>query len=198
MKRTFAILTTVFTLTVPAIASEAETSASATGGHRSPGSATATARYAGNVGFVRTDTRTGSVNLARGVAVGFDEDGLSVSLSTAIAPRFGPAVGSTFNFSLGANGEAAVSRGTSQADGGHTSAVTVGGETASGPFSPVASSLAGGRTLGGGSVRADTHSEHYGSPRIVHRDVTVVRTKHRVVRTVRPEVPSVRPLIVRR
>jgi hypothetical protein len=145
-------------------ASDAQTSARATGG-RGPGSATATARYEGDVGFARTDTRTGRVNLARGVAVGFDEDGLSLSLSTAVAPRNGPAFATNFNMTIGANGEVATSAGHSNATGGVARTVESGGRATSTPWGSDSAATAGGHTAHGGRVSASTRSDHAGSPR---------------------------------
>ena len=54
--------------------------------------------------MTRTRTSTGRVNLARGLAVGFDRDGMDVSFSHAIAGRIGPAYAGTFNLSIGRDG----------------------------------------------------------------------------------------------
>lgn len=118
-------------------ASEAQTSASATGG-RNNGAATATARYDGQVGFARTDTKTGKVNLARGVAVGVDANGLSLSLSHAIAPQHGPAIATNFNMSIGRDGEVNHSVGSAVASGGSDRTVMAGGHTQSSAPSRVA------------------------------------------------------------
>ena len=118
---------TLLLAAMPTLASDAETSAQASDGAGHSGTATATARYAGDVGFARTDTRSGRVNLARGVAVGVDEDGLTLSVSLAVAPQRGPAVATNFNLSLGRNGAAAVSVGRSVAQGGATRTVTASG-----------------------------------------------------------------------
>ena len=70
-------------------ASDARTSATASGGPAGPGTAAATASFAGERGFTRTQTRTGDVNHARAVAVGIDEDGLLHAFRGATA---GPGV----------------------------------------------------------------------------------------------------------
>jgi hypothetical protein len=150
--------------TSAARASDAETSATATRGRSRSGTATATARYEGNVGFARTDTRTGAVNLARGVAVGVDEDGISLSVSLAIAPQRGPAYATNFNLSFDTDGDSASSFGTAAATGGTRRTVTAGGRTSAAPMGPIATSMAGGATHNGGMVRAITHSD-----RRVHR-----------------------------
>ncbi|MEW6253139.1 MAG: hypothetical protein AB1716_21075, partial [Planctomycetota bacterium] len=97
------------------LASDVETSASATGGRYGAGTATGTARYAGDVGFARTDTRTGEVNAARSVAVGVDPNGLSLSWSLALAPNRGPALATNFNMRIGADGQVAASNVLSRA-----------------------------------------------------------------------------------
>lgn len=148
----------VFGLTAAAWAADAETSATAARLPGGSGTATATARYEGDHGFARTDTRTGQVNVARGVAVGVDEHGVSVSVSTAVAPRNGPAIATNFNMSIGLNGSA-TSTGRVTATGGVERSVTAGGATATRPAGPVASSVASGRTDPGGVVRAATTSD---------------------------------------
>jgi hypothetical protein len=157
-------------LVAPALASDAQTSATATGGRGRSGTATASARYEGDIGFARTDTRSGSVNLARGVAVGFDEDGLSLSLSLALAPKRGPAVATTFNISLDRDGEVATSVGTALATGGTSRSVSAGGSTAATTYRPVASATTAGVSRNGGVVRTYTHSDRY-----VSRETTVRR-----------------------
>lgn len=154
-----------------AAASDAETSAQATGGRGPSGSALATARYEGDVGFARTDTRSGRVNLARGVALGFDADGLSLSLSTALAPRSGPALATTFNISIGTNGEVAHSVGTALATGGTARTVAAGGSAATARHGGTAVAAASGRTQSGGTVRVATQSEHVR----IYRPAPVVR-----------------------
>ena len=78
-------LLSIALLAASASASDARTSASAASNGRRSGTAAASATYKGDVGFARTDTRTGQINLARGVAVGVDDRGLSLSVSTALA-----------------------------------------------------------------------------------------------------------------
>lgn len=157
-----------------ALASEAETSASATAGRRHSGTATGTARYEGDAGFARTDTRTGAVNAARSVAIGVDEDGLTLSLSLAVAPNRGPAYATTFNFSIGADGEASTSIGTALATGGLARTVGAGGRATATPFGVNATSTAYGSTQHGGMVRAETRSDHYD-----RRDLPVRRVIYR-------------------
>jgi len=143
-----------------ALASEAETSATAgsSRGYRS-GTAAATARYEGDRGFARTDTRSGRVSLARGVALGMDEDGLSLSVSHAVAPAGGPAVASNFNISLGLDGSVAHSVGLAVADGPIFRSATAGGTSSAGRSGSVAASLASGKTDSLGTVRVTTHSD---------------------------------------
>ncbi len=152
--------------TTSARASDAETSAAATSGRGRTGTATATARYEGDVGFARTDTRTGAVNVARGVAIGVDEDGISLSVSLAVAPQRGPAYATNFNLSFDTNGDSAASFGTAIATGGTRRTITAGGRAGGTGFQPVSSSMAGGTTHNDGIVRAITHSD-----RTVHREL---------------------------
>lgn len=160
-----------------AFASEAETSATASGGrYGSSGTVAGTARYVGDVGFARTDTRTGILNAARSVAVGVDRDGLSVSVSTALAAPNGQALGATFNFALDRQGESAYSVGRVNATGGRAQTATVGGSVFT-ARTPVARALAGGRTDGGGVVAAHTVS----GQRPVREVVRVIQPVRRVI-----------------
>ena len=154
----------LFATAALALASDAETSATATGGRGHAGSAAATARYDGNIGFARTNTRSGRVNLARGGAVGVDERGLSLSISTAIAPRRGPAIATNFNMSIDRSGRSSHSIGTAIAQGGTRRSATVAGSTTT-RRGGSSLSLASGRTRGGGIVRARTES-HHSRPRL--------------------------------
>ena len=156
--------------TTTARASDAETSASATSGRGRPGTATAAARYEGDIGFARTDTRTGAVNVARGVAVGVDEDGVSLSVSLAIAPQRGPAYATNFNLSFDTDGGSAASFGTALAGGGTRRTVSVGGIASARPCGASATAMAGGVAHNGGVVRTFTHSG-----RSEHREVVVRR-----------------------
>jgi hypothetical protein len=156
-------------------ASDTETSASATGGRARSGTAIATARYEGDVGFARTDTRTGNINLARGVAVGVDEDGLSLSVSLAIAPLSGPAFATNFNLSFESDGDVATSFGTSRATGGTSRTVAVGGRASATPYRPLAMSTASGVSRNGGVVRTYTHSNQYERREVAVRRVIRIR-----------------------
>jgi hypothetical protein len=120
------------------------------------GTAAASAHYQGDVGFARTTTRTGSINLARGVALGVDEHGIALSVSTAIAPRRGPAVATNFNVSLGRDGHSSASFGTALASGPAQRSVQASGATSS-RRGGQSLSLAGGRAPGG-TVQAKAHS----------------------------------------
>lgn len=112
-------------------ASDAQTSASA-GAGLGRDVAAATARYEGDVGFARTDSRSGRVSSARGVAVGLDEDGLSLSVSQAVAPRFGPALATSLNFGIERDGDVSASLGVARADGPIYRQATAGGGAGSG------------------------------------------------------------------
>jgi hypothetical protein len=143
------------------LASEAETSASA-GSNRSRrnGTATATARYVGDIGSARTQTRSGRVNVARGVAWGLDENSLSLSVSNAIAPRNGPAVATTFNLSIGTDGRVSHSTGTSVARSPVYRSVSASGSVGT-TRRAAAMSSASSKSDRFGRVRAVTRSRDY-------------------------------------
>jgi hypothetical protein len=144
-----------------AFAGEASTTASAANGWgRNSGTAAATANYDGDGGraIARTRTTTGNVNVARGLAVGMDEDGMDLSFSHAFASRFGPAYAGTFNLSIGHDGKIAASYGGALAQGGLVRSVEAGGVTRSGPGGPTAQANAGGRADPNGTVQARTNS----------------------------------------
>ncbi|HNO79715.1 MAG TPA: hypothetical protein PKN33_16835, partial [Phycisphaerae bacterium] len=114
-----------------ASAGVANTSATAGSSGWGPGTAAATANYDGDgVGFTKTKASSGKLNIARGLSVGFDESGLSVSHSYAIAGQTGPAVGGTLNVHIGQDG-VALSGGQSVASQGRTREVNVSGEAGS-------------------------------------------------------------------
>lgn len=160
---------------LPALASEADTTASATGGRGRTGTATATAHYEGDVGFARTDTRTGRVNVARGVAVGVDEDGISLSVSLAFAPLGGPAFATNFNMSFDRDGGGATSFGNVVATGGTSRTVSVGGGASATRYGANSTSLASGKTTNGGVVKAVTRSDNYERREIRPRRIIRVR-----------------------
>lgn len=112
-----------------ALAGGAATSASATSNGRSPGTAAATAQYSGDRGFARTDTRSGPVSYGSGVAYSVDRNGISLSVSQAVAGVLGPAVASSLNISIGHNGSVASSSSLSVAGGRGARSVTAGGAT---------------------------------------------------------------------
>lgn len=185
-----AVWTGSLALSMAASGGEADTSASARrGSFGRPGTATGTAHYEGDTGFARTDTRTGAVNESRSVALGVDEDGLALSVSTAVAPNRGPAMAANFNLSIGEDGD--VSGGFGLALGRDRGSSTV--------------AVAGGASTGG---RAYSTASAAASPpiyrEIVPREVVrreVVRREVIVQRAlVRPEVivkrAVVRPEVV--
>lgn len=144
-------------------AGEANTDAWANSGWGSQsGSAGASATYDGDGGraLTRTDTRTGRINLARGLSVGFDRDGLDVSFSHAIAPNRGPGYAGTFNLSIGRDGEVSSSYGGVVALGGTQRAVQAGGTTSSRPWGSSSQALATGQANPRGTVLARTQSNH--------------------------------------
>ncbi len=146
-------------ISAAALASEADTSAWAGAGRGRTGSAGATAHYEGDAGFARTDSRSGATSLARGVAIGVDEDGLSLSISHAIAPRSGPALATTFNMSIGEDGRVSTSGGLSVAESPLQRSVRAGGSAAT--YGPALAS-AGGSTDRFGTVHARTWAEDSG------------------------------------
>ncbi len=150
----------------PAWASDAATSATAGGNRHGDGSAAATASYEGDVGFARTDSRSGRVNIARGVAVGVDQNGLSLSVSNAIAPQFGPAIATNFNMSIDRDGDVSVSGGAAVARSPIHREVNAGGSAGTGR---PATATAGGETDRFGRVDAQTHARSSG-PRILRLD----------------------------
>ncbi len=141
-----------------ASAGETTTSASAGMGRFGPGTSTATAAYSGNgQGIANTNTRSGNnFTFGRGVAFGIDEDGVSLSASHAIATRYGPAVASTFNLTIGFDGAVASAHGGSIAAGGAQRTAFAGGSSGIHRQVPTATANAGGRTVRGGVVRAHT------------------------------------------
>lgn len=159
MKRNLAITMFATMMMTTAFASEAETSATAgSNSLRRSGTTAASARYDGRVGFARTDTRSGAVNTAQGVAVGVDRDGLSLSVSNAVAPRVGPALATNFNLTIGRDGSVSKSGGISVARSPLERSVSAGGNTASHYGRPVATSYATGRTDRFGRVDARTNA----------------------------------------
>ncbi len=177
-------------------ADSASSAGAASDGHRS-GTATATAQYEGDVGFARTNSESGRVNAARAVAVGVDEDGLSLSISQAFAPRFGPAIATNFNLTIDRDGDVSASRGVAVADGSAQRAVSVGG---SGGNGRATTSTATGSTGPHGQVRVHTEAhDHQATPTAVR----VVRSggtdRTVVVRGVRSDEGDVRRVrIIRR
>jgi len=156
--------------TAGALASDAETSATASSNrYQRNGTAQASAHYEGNLGFARTNTQSGSVNSARGVAVGVDRSGLSLSVSKAIAPQHGPAVAVSFNLSIDRDGRVSRSRGMTVADGPVHRSAAAGGRVSTGPDGRAATAFASGQTDRFGRVSAKTHSEQYRPRRMLAR-----------------------------
>jgi hypothetical protein len=157
-KLTMTAIVTLMSSTA-AFAGEASTSATATNGYGHPGHAGATANYDGDggQGFARTRTDTGNINRASGLAVGYDRDGVDLSFSHAIAPKFGPAFASTMNLSFGREGVTG-SYGNSVANGGLARTVEAAGSTSSDRRSSGATAITRGDTVGGGSVVANSTS----------------------------------------
>lgn len=140
------------------MAGTATTNANATSGF-GPGSATANAAYTGGgQGRVRTDTRTGTVNFARGMAIGTDRDSIDFSVSYAVASPFLPAAASTFNLSIGRDGSVSSSNGLSVAGPAPFRSVTAGGFAGSAPGGSVSGATVSGRSEPFGTVHGQTWS----------------------------------------
>jgi hypothetical protein len=129
--KTITAILTGLTLTTTALAGNAETSATA-GTRFDSGNAMATAAYDGRIGFARSNAQTGRVNAAKGVAVGVDKHGISLSVSTALATRLGPAVAANFNMTIGRDGDVSKSTGLAIAKGSFVREATAGGSTHAG------------------------------------------------------------------
>lgn len=156
-------------ITSVATAGEVSTNATATSNRFGPGTASANAGYVGSgQGFAHTDTRTGDVNLAQGLAFGVDANGIHLSSSLAVATRFLPAAASNFNLSIGTNGSVAASNGFSVANGGSTRSVTAGGFARNMGGNGVSGSTVGARTSHGGTTIGRTWS-HSTPARIFRR-----------------------------
>lgn len=143
-----------------ATAGQVSTSATAGSGGHGPGRAAATADYDGNgIGITQTRTHSGRLNLARGVSVGIDEDGLMLSTSYALAPTRGPAVGGTFNLRIGADGDVSGSAGRAVATGDRDREVNASGFVGGSRFASGSSGASVGGTTGPrGRVTADSRS----------------------------------------
>jgi len=143
-----------------ASAGQASTSATAGSDGYGSGGASATANYDGNgIGITQTRTHSGRLNLARGVSVGIDEDGLMLSTSYALAPTRGPAVGGTFNLRIGADGDVSGSAGRAVATGDRNREVNALGFVSGSRFAGGSSGASVGGTTGPrGRVTADSRS----------------------------------------
>jgi len=163
-------------------ASDAATSASAgSNSFRRNGRSSATARYDGRVGFARTDTRSGRLNLARGVAVGADRNGVTLSVSNAVAPRFGPALATNFNLGIGRDGSVSTSRGSSLSFGPFKRSAFAGGGVSTRRHGSTATSVAGGRSDRFGRVSARSQSQQRrGVSRTLARRVVKRAVIHRL------------------
>jgi hypothetical protein len=184
------MITTLATMSAAAaaLASEAETSATAGGRLGGLGTAAASARYEGDVGFARTTSTSGRISAARGVAVGADADGLSLSVSQAVAPLLGPALATSFNLSIGRDGQVSSSVGLGMAQGRTYQSASAGGSVGTGRAG--ASAHASGRTDSHGRVTVVTRADDGGARRAPVRREAVSRP---VIRQVRPAVRVYRP-----
>ena len=103
--------------------------------------ASAEASYDGPAGIARTDTRVGRVNFARGLAVSYGPQGISLSQSIGVSRGpFGTA--HNFQLSVGPHGTH-VGHGGVVSRGGDTRVIT-GGHTSTGPGGPHGGNFATG------------------------------------------------------
>jgi hypothetical protein len=117
----------------------------------------AEASYDGPAGIARTDTRVGRVNFARGLAVSYGPQGISLSQSIGVS-RGGVGTAHNFQLSVGPQGRHA-SHGGVVSHGGDTRVIT-GGETYTGRGGPQGGSFASGT-----GHRTDAWSRSQSDPR---------------------------------
>ena len=139
-----------------ALASDAATSATA-GTRPNGGDAVATAAYDGRIGFARSNAHSGRVNAAKGVAVGVDKNGISLSVSAALATKLGPAVAANFNMTIDRDGDVSRSTGLAVAKGPFLREATAGGSTHAGRSGVGSTATATGKAPLG-TVRVITRS----------------------------------------
>lgn len=140
-------------------AGEAATSASAGSNGSRQGTASATATYTGDGrGFTQTSARSGPVSIGRGIAYGVDRNGITFSASHAVASRFGPAIASTLNITIGRDGSVAHSTGLTIAGRDRTRVAQAGGFAGVTRSGSTVGATAGGHTGVRGLVRATTAS----------------------------------------
>ncbi|MHC5110951.1 MAG: hypothetical protein ACYTHJ_13860 [Planctomycetota bacterium] len=156
-----------------ALASEASSSALAGSDRYGNRHADASASYDGDVGFANTRTTTGLISTARGVAVGFDEEGLSLSVSNAISGPRGQAAARNLNLSIGTNGQVAVSGGRTNAQGTRYQSAQAGGGSSIRHGQPNAFATAGGNTDRRGVVQSDTFSRTSRAQRVYRQPRTL-------------------------
>lgn len=172
-RKQLSLLSTVIMLGCSTLAWAGQASTSASAGSRGwgPGTAAATATYDGSgPAYTRTRARSGQLNLAQGVALGFDRDGLSLSSSYAVAPRRGAAVAGTFNVSIGLDGQVATSVGRTVASGDRRRTVSASGGSGSARRRTPAWATTSGHTGTRGVVRSFTKSnDRRATPRRPHR-----------------------------
>lgn len=184
-------MSVLFAGAIVGIAAGAEAQTSATTGsiRGQNGNAAATASYVGDRGFAHTESQSGRISSARGVAVGVDEDGVAVSVSDAISTPTGPAIATNFNVSIGRAGEVSTSGGVSVANGESHRSAEAGGRAAVGRGGATGSAFAGGRTDDRGEVRASTFSAQSG-PRFASASEPVRVMKHSRIFDRRPSAPE--------
>ena len=190
MKRT-AQLTLAFAIiltTATAFASDADTSATAARAGRNTAAA-ATAHYDGAIGFAQTNTESGDLTRARGVAVGVDRDGLTLSVSNAFASRDGLGLATNFNISIDRDGHVSRSGGVALADSPYERSVTASGSATNDRRTEPALSYASAHTDTNGRAEARTWADSDRSGRATYRPAEYRPAEYRVATpvTVYPE-----------
>jgi hypothetical protein len=183
MKRLLACLALTIATTAPALADASTTATAGRNNAAGTGSAAATARYDAPIGFANTQTHSGPINAARGVAVEVDKNGITLSVSNAIATKNGPAIASTFNLAINRDGDVSRSGGISVSRGPIETEASAGGSAATGPRggSATTTASASGRSDRFGTVEARTASH----TQPARRGLRVERDDDRKVRILR-------------
>jgi hypothetical protein len=110
--------------------------------------------------------------VARGLAWGLDQNGLSLSASTALAGRRG-AVARNFNLTIGTDGQVAVSGGRSVSVGSQQRSAGAGGLAGNTGRGTYTMSTAHGKSDPRGFVRTQTWSKSQKKKNVIRRRVRV-------------------------
>jgi hypothetical protein len=151
--------------------------------------AAATANYDGRVGFARTKAKTGKINLARGVALGIDREGISFSISNAIGGKRA-SLASNLNVSFGRDGDHSVSMGSTVSRGNRYHSAQAGGSASSYRGRSSATAAASGDADRYGSVSSRVSARDYPRRTLVYREgrdqrkIERLRTVKRVLKKI--------------